>query len=304
MARAWDVPKRYINVSLFDGREGGVKSNKLLSFLTDEAKISFQTQSTVGYRANDATITITGLTREKMGFLATSYTAWAGRSILNRIILDAGYEGNHSILFDGEVVEAIPNLDNADFSISLKCRSLYFALTGQIMSVSKKGETSVKEIAQEIAKKMSDDKQKITLIYYPKEDYKITDYEMPDASPYDQMRNLSKQTGLDIYVENSRMYVKEQGTSAYGLKTLIIDSSNIIGSPMPDNLGCRVQIRMNCNLRCGMPAKITSSRFEQLNNKDLFVSEYHHVGETKGKKWFTEVVLIRNQLIVGLKNGG
>ena len=296
MARAWDVPKRYINVSLFDGREGGVKSNKLLSFLTDEAKISFQTQATVGLRASDAVITITGLRRDTMGFLATSYTVWTGESILNRIVLDAGYENNHSILFDGEVIEAIPNLDSADFSISLKCKALYYALTGDIMSVSKKGETSVKEIAQEIAKNMSNEKQSIALIYYPKEDYKITDYEMSDASPYDQMRNLSKQTGLDIYVENGRMYIKEQGKSADGLGTLVIDSSNIIGSPMPDSTGCRVQIRMNCNVKCGMKAKIKSSRFEQLNNKDLFVSEYYHVGETIGKKWCTDVILIRDRI--------
>lgn len=296
MARAWDVPKRYINVSLFDGREGGVQSNKLLSFLSDDAKISFQTDATVGYRSSEAVITITGLKRDTMGFLATSYTSWTGNEILNRIVLDAGYDNNHSIIFEGEVIDAIPSLETADFSISLKCRALYYALTGEIMSVSKKGEVSVKEIAQDIANKMSSEGQSVGLVYYPKSDYKVTDYSMSDASPYDQMRNLAKETGLDIYVENNRMYVKEQGKSADGLGTLIIDSSNIIGAPMPDNMGCRVQIRMNCNVKCGMTAKVNSLRFPQLNDKDLFVSEYHHVGETKGKKWFTEVVLVRNYL--------
>lgn len=296
MARAWDVPKRYINVSLFDGREGGVQSNKLLSFLSDDAKISFQTDATVGYRSSEAVITITGLKRDTMGFLATSYTSWTGNEILNRIVLDAGYDNNHSIIFEGEVIDAIPSLETADFSISLKCRALYYALTGEIMSVAKKGEVSVKEIAQDIANKMSSEGQSVGLVYYPKSDYKVTDYSMSDASPYDQMRNLAKETGLDIYVENNRMYVKEQGKSADGLGVLIIDSSNIIGAPMPDNMGCRVQIRMNCNVKCGMTAKVNSLRFPQLNDKDLFVSEYHHVGETKGKKWFTEVVLVRNYL--------
>lgn len=296
MVRSWDVPKRYIHVSLFDGREGGIKSNKLLSFLSDDAKISFQTQASVGLTASDAVITITGLRRDTMAYLATSYTIWTEESIVNRIVLDAGYDDNHSILFDGEVIEAIPNLDNADFSISLKCQTQYYSLNTEIQSISRKGEVSVKEIAQEIAKKMSDNLQTVSLVYYPEKDYKVIDYEMSNASPFDQMRNLSKQTGLDIYVENGRMYVKEQGKSADGLGSLIIDGSNIIGAPMPDNTGCRVQIRMNCNVKCGMPVKIKSSRFEQLNNLPFFVSEYYHVGETKGKKWFTEVVLIRDKI--------
>ena len=299
MARAWDIPKRYINLSLFDGRTGGIKSNKLLAFLSDDAKISFSTSATTALRSYEANVTITGLSRDTMGYLATAYTNWNSNAIKNRIVIDAGYDNNHSIVYDGQIIEAQPDLNSADFSISMKCAALYDSMTKNIQSISKEGEVSVKEIAEEIAGKISEDGDEVQVVYYPEKDYKVQDYSMSDASPYNQLRMLSKETGLDIYIENGRMYIKENGVAVNKLPELVIDSSNIIGSPMPDYMGCRVQIRMNPAVTGGMPARINSSRFELLNSYQYFVSEYHHVGETKGKKWFTEIVLLRNKIWQG-----
>lgn len=290
MARGWDIPKRHLSLTLYDGRAGGVKSKKTLSFIDDYAKVSFQTQSSVNGLAPSANINITGLLRDTMGYLATSYTSWTENKILNRIVLDAGYSNEHGVVFDGEIIEAMPSLDTADFSISLKCQSLYSQLTGNISSISKQDEVDAKEVAENIASDMG-----VELVYYPEEEFKVN-YTMSDASPVNQMRNLSKMTGLDVYVENGRMYVKEPAKAVDKLPNLVVDSSNIIGAPMPDALGCRVQIRMNPNLRSGMPVSLNSKRFPMLNSDDYFLNTYHHVGETKGKKWFSEIVLVRTKI--------
>ena len=297
MARAWDVPKRYINVSLFDGREGGVKSNKLLSFLTDEAKISFQTQSSVTELSPSAVISINGLTRDKMAYLATSYTNWTQQQIVNKIIIDAGYDNKHSIVFSGEVIEATPNLSSADFSISLKCMALNTILTGGVSSISIEGETTVLDVANKIVENMNEEGENIKLVYYPNREIKVSDFRMSDVSPQNQMRYLARMTGLNIWVENNRMYIKEADKPVENSKNLIIDSSNIIGAPMPDALGCRVQIRMEPNLYSGMPVELNSKRFESLNGSDYFIQSYHHVGETKGRKWFTELILVKTRLL-------
>lgn len=290
MARGWDIPKRHLSLTLYDGRAGGVKSKKTLSFVDDYAKVSFQTQSSVNGLAPSANINITGLLRDTMGYLATSYTSWTENKILNRIVLDAGYSNEHGVIFDGEIIEAMPSLDTADFSISLKCQSLYSQLTGNISSISKEDEVDAKEVAENIASDMG-----VELVYYPEEEFKVN-YTMSDASPVNQMRNLSKMTGLDVYVENGRMYVKEPAKAVEKLPKLVVDSSNIIGAPMPDALGCRVQIRMNPNLRSGMPVSLNSKRFPILNSDDYFLNTYHHVGETKGKKWFSEIILVRTKI--------
>lgn len=297
LARGWDIPKRFIEISLYDGRSGGLSSNKILSFLSDDAKISFQTQSSVTTKSPSATVVITGLTREKMIYLATSYTAWTEQHIINKIIIDAGYENNHGIIFSGEVMEAIPDLSNADFSVSLKCQGKFSLLNDGISSVSFDGKTTVLKIAQKIVEDMNksetSENERVGLVYYPNREIEITDYKLEDTSPINQMRYLSEISGLDIWLENNRMYIKEQEKPVEKLQTLRIDSSNIVGAPMPDSLGCRIQIRMQPNLQSGMPVELKSKRFEQLNSGKYFIQSYHHIGETKGKKWITEVVLVR-----------
>lgn len=293
MVRAWDVPKRYIKLSLYDGRSGGFNSTKILSEAGIDAKISFSTQATTFGTAAQANVNITGLTRETMGYLASSYTYWDKNAVSNRIVIDAGYENNHSIIYDGTVVEGIPDLGSADFNISLKCMSMQRAFK-QITSISEKGETDVRKIVDKIAKELN-----VRVASFPSGEYKVTDFIMMDTSPFNQMRYLSKMTGLDIYVENQRMYVKESGKPAEGIGNFKITPDMIIGAPLPTDRGCRVQIRMNPYIRGGIEVSLESLRFPMLNTKEgknYFIASYSHSGETKGKKWITELELTRNNI--------
>lgn len=293
MAREWDIPKRYLKLHLYDGRLGGLESTTDLSLLDDTARVSFQLQASTALMCPTATVNIGGLLRDKMGYLATSYTPWLKNTIYNRIVIDAGYNNQHGVIFDGQIIEAQPNLESADFNINLKCQALSVYLDKKVTSLTFEGETSVKDIAEKIAESMD-----LKLVYYPDKDYKVTDYNMSDTDPVNQMRNLARASGLDIYTSPERMYVKEPLKEA-NLPVLKIDSSNIVGAPMPDSLGCRVQIRMNPNLVGGMPVSLNSERFPMLNTVDYHLQSFSHAGETKGRKWISELVLVRNKTWLG-----
>ena len=75
MASNWIIPKRYLRLRLFSGRQE-LKETKLLSDLDVNTKISFEVTANINGAANDARITITGLTREKMAYLAGTFTNW------------------------------------------------------------------------------------------------------------------------------------------------------------------------------------------------------------------------------------
>lgn len=293
MVRAWDVPKRYIRLDLYDGRNGGFNSTKILAQAGIDAKISFSTQSTTFGTAAQANVNIVGLTRDTMGYLASSYTYWDKNAVSNRIVIDAGYEGNHAIIYDGTVVEGIPNLDSADFNISLKCMSMQRAFK-QINSLTEKGEVDVKSLAEKIAKSME-----VKLASFPEGNFKITDFIVTDTNPVNLMRYLAKATGLDMYVENRRMYVKKSGKAAENIGTLKITPDMIIGAPLPTDRGCRLQIRMNPYVKGGMKVALESKRFPILNTKEgqnYFLASYSHSGETKGKKWITDLELTRTNI--------
>lgn len=294
MARAWDVPKRYIRLSLYDGRSGGYNSTKVLSEAGIDAKISFSTQASTFGMSPEANVNIVGLKRDTMGYLSSSFTSWYKNAKDNRIVIDAGYEGNHAVIYDGSVIEGIPNLESADFNISLKCISLQNAYK-KVMSISEKEEVDAKEVAEKIAQQLD-----VDLVSFPDGDYKVKDYVVNDVDPVNQMRYLSRETGLDMYVDNGRMYVKEQGKEAKGAGTFKITPDMIIGAPLPTNRGCRVQIRMNPYVKGGMKVTLESKRFPMLStdkNGTYFIASYSHAGETKGKKWLTDIELTRTNIL-------
>lgn len=293
MVRAWDVPKRYIRLSLYDGRNGGYNSTKILSEAGIDAKISFTTQAVVYGMTPQANVNIVGLKRDTMSYLASSYTSWIKSAVNNRLVIDAGYEDNHSIIFEGTVVEGIPDLSTSDFNISLKAISLQNYMK-KVTSISEKGEVNVKDIAEKIAKDLN-----AQLVTFPEGEYKLNNYVLTDIDPINQMRYLARASGLDIYVENKRMYVKERGKEAEGIGFFKITPDMIIGAPQPTGTGCRVQIRMNPYVKGGMKVSLESLRFPMLNSKEAgnyFIASYSHSGETKGKKWITDLELTKTNL--------
>lgn len=294
--RSWDIPKRYLQITLYDAREGGYQSKKVLSELGIEAKVLFSTQSTVFGMVPQATIVITGLTRDKMSFLSTSYQYWTEHPIFNRIVIDGGYEGQHGILFDGNITECIPNLDNADYNITLKCVSMYNTFNNAIASVNVNGLATVNEIARKIASKMINSKGEtggIVVVSSISDEYKVADFNMPETSPINQMRHLASMSGVNIYVENDRMYIKENDAPHNGIGTFNIDPSMIVGTVVPTDKGCVVKIRMNPYVACGMNVNLKTYRFPLINGNKYWLASYNHTGDTKGRNWITTLELTR-----------
>lgn len=290
LASQWSIPKRYLSMTLFDGREGGRKSNKILAWADEKANVSFSTVLSAYGLASEANVTITGLTRDKMLYLATSYTSWTKNKIHNIIKIDAGYDNKHGLIYEGTVIEAIPNLNQANFSISLKCITQYGSRVQDIMSLSYEGEVNVTTIVDRIAKAM-----KFVPVYNESvRDIKTT-YSLSDSSPQDHIRYLAKITGLDIFTDKNRIIVKKTGEEVKGFNVLKIDDSNIIGSPEPTAIGCNVAVKMDCSVMAGMIVELKSLRFPTITT-DYILSSYYHSGETKGNKWTTYLNLIRRDL--------
>lgn len=292
LAKQWSIPKRFLSLTLFDGREGGVNSNKVLSWADINANVSFSTSASVYGMASEANITISGLTLDKMVYLSTSYTSWTENPIFNDVEIDAGYEGKHGLIYKGTIIEGKPNLNQANFSISLKCFSLYNTRVRDIVSLSYKGEKKVTEIVDEIADMIG-----FSPVYNESvRDEKINDYSLTDSSPEDHMKYIAKITGLDVFADKGRVVVKKKGESIEAFNKLKLDDTNIIGAPEPTPVGCNVTIKMDSSVCGGQAVELKSRRFPTLDSDKYFVSTYYHSGETKGNKWTTHLNLVRENI--------
>lgn len=287
----WRIPKRYLEIKLFDGRDSvDLREKKLLSWLDVDTNVSFSTSASAYGMASQANVTIIGLKPETMAYLSTSYRYWTENPIYNDIEIDAGYENQHGMIYKGSIIEGISDLNSANFSISLKCISLYRQRQEEIISLTYK-EIKVSQLIKDLAEKMG------AAPVYTKAvaDIIVKDYYLLNTSPEEHIRYLAKITGLNVFFDRNRLIAKKPDEAIDAFNFLELNSDRIIGAPTPTAQGCNVSIRMNPNVIAGQPVKLDSLRFPSMNG-DYVIGTYNHTGETKGAKWTTNLQLIRKSI--------
>ena len=287
MASNWIIPKRYLRLRLFSGRQE-LKETKLLSDLDINTKISFEANASISGAANDAKITITGLTRDKMAHLASSFTNWVNFQVQGEIVLDVGYEDLHGTIFDGGVFAGTPNLDTADYSITLKCMEAWYDTLQKPVALTFEGDVPVSEIASKIA---SDGKY--VFINKLKQDVILSNYQSPAMSTLQQARLLAQASNCLVWVQNGRLYIKNNDGADDSKSQLLIDINNMIGVPEPTEIGCRVRIRLNPSVYVGQTVKLKSIKFPSVDSASWTIQQITHSGDTKGNKWQTDLLLTR-----------
>lgn len=286
----WNIPKRYLRMELYKDDQSADKRNTL-AWLTENEYTKFDISAAVTGAMAEANITIGGLQVHKMFGVATSSTLWVKDWVQHRIVITAGYYGRYATIFDGTVMDAVPNLESADYTITLR------AITGfQKLSVPRSynfpGATPISKIAATFAA----DNGWAFIDALHDDSITITDYTARDQNVFEQMRSLSLMLPVEMYVENERLYLKRRGNFANGIPGLVINSSDIIGIPQPTQTGCKVRVRLNPWTRSGQVVELHSIRYPDLDNVKFWLSSFAHAGNTFGNDWFTELELIKDGL--------
>lgn len=272
--------RRYLRISLY-------LNGKLTYVLSEDLAVTFNTSEAVSGGLNETNITIYGLKPDTMFYLATANTQWVKNWQINRIVIDAGYYHNHGVIFDGVIMQAKPNLTNADFSINIKALSLFAELMNQKSYVFT-GDTSINEIAGKFAEDLG-----LTLESGVDNSIVINNFQLRDQSAVDGIRALSQATGLDIFESRGRLYVKKPDEGINKGKQLVINSGDIVGIPEPTPYGVNIKVRLNPSYISGQRVKVNSSRYPQLQSYNFFVMMISNAGATKGSEWVTNLNLVK-----------
>lgn len=283
----WAIPQRYCKLELYKGRALLTKTN-ILSKLDANYKISFTTSETVSGAVNETNVEISGLKPETMLYLSTSFTEWLENSPRNEIVIDAGYDSLHGVIFKGDVIEAIPNLDQADYSIKLKCMSYYDKMNNEQFSFSFPGSVPATVIAQAFAAQLG-----FGFFSDVETDIFVDNYNYINKNIIQHLRNLANISGLDVYISQNMVFIKTRGKPLKRFPVLKLGYKDFIGSPEPTPLGCNVRIKLNPSIATGQRVFVKSLKFTTLESVGYVVQSYSHSGDTKGSKWQTNVTLIR-----------
>lgn len=288
----WGIPRRYFRLRLFDGRKT-LRENRVLSDLDMRAKVTFNTTESVSGAVSEANITINGLTREKMTFLSTTSMIWAQPRIQNEIIIEAGYVGQSGIIFTGNIIQAVPSLDNADYGITVKALSSFNIMLDTVKSYSFKGSVSVSEIAGKFARDtgliLQDGIKDPTL--------KVTDFFTHNKSVIENIRILARIAGINIWPAKGRLNMARIGESLPNVQPYKVNSENMIGSPQPTDSGCKVKVRLDPSLMTGTAVTLESLKFPELNEEEYVLQTLFYSGDTKGSDWSATLNLVKKGII-------
>lgn len=287
----WSIPRRYLRITLYDGRSG-LRERKILSSLTEDYKISGDISATVSGAAAEANITIANLKTETMAFLATNFSTWTKNQIQNEIELDIGYDNNHALLFSGAIIEAVPSMVSETYTIRLKCQAQFAKSLNDLFSVSSKGKESVKTIAAQIASAYGYAAKVSTGAALQT----VNNYVLSKQPLLGHLRYLSEITGLDCFVQNDTVYIKQRNETIKTPRVYRIDGSNMIGSPRPTNAGAIVKVRIDPTIRTGIDATLKSIKFPQLNGGEYCIETVSTTFDTRGNDWFNELTLVRKDI--------
>lgn len=285
-ARTWDVPKRYLRLYVY---QQGKK--KPLWTLTEETRVQMNTVAAVEGAMTEANIVISGLKVDQMFALATNSTQWVRNWTQNRVVVEAGTYEKHCQIFAGTIMEARPQLLNADYSITMKAITGFFSMTKPV-SYSFPGATPVATIARQVAADNG-----LTFVDAVKDDsIIITDFTAQDSNMTEILRALSQATSVDIYEDMGRLILKRWGEAAPNYRTETITSDMLVGIPEPSQTGCKIQTLLNAGPRLGQAIKLRSAKYPQFEKYTMYLQKKSHSLDTFGADWYTTYELIRTGL--------
>lgn len=241
-------------------------------------------------------IEVFNLNQADLEFLSSGSATWAHKQVLFQLY--AGYEGQVSLLYSGQIMEAYPQ-GNPD--ISFKISGLadvrwsghnfsFEATKVKIMTLIRRAANEMNYNVR-IDKKIEQNNPALNKVL-PKFSY--------TGSPMGLLQKAQEamgkvSAGLDtvfITISNGEVTVWTPKSERSNQILLVSKDTGMIGLPRPTGAGCDVTILLDTTIRCGDKIKIQTTRIPMLNG-EYYVTGLTHDGEIRATSWYTTLKCAR-----------
>lgn len=252
----------------------------------DNIKVEFNITKSINTAGGEATISIFGLLPDDIAFLSTNYIAGSGALNQSLISLIGGYKDNKTLLFNGNIVNANPNLTSKDYNIEIKAINAIMASTNS-KSISLKNAT-LKSICQRLASDLG-----LILKYDNTINKTIGDYSY-NGTAFSQILNLRSYypNEIDIFINDGFLIIQKQKSLEKGKVFLLNSKTGLIGTPQPTATGCKIKSILNPALQVGGIIKLESKKIPQLNSF-YKILELKHMGSNRTDMWVSEITALQ-----------
>lgn len=243
-------------------------------------KIDFDAVNRIG-GYSEGHITLQNLKRDDINYLATSATYPMSKK--NAVKLEAGYNGDLSVVLNGQIYQVEADFTSPDNKISLTVQGglgQNFINTGKAISL--KGDIDLKDVCKELSTLES------MQLHYDENIKPIAQKGFSFVGTPMQLLNQLRNSFKDLYfyigADAKVLYVKPKENPAKNKVNTLSEDSGLQGTPKPTQFGIMAISILNPALKAGEWVNIKSQRVSQYNG-DWFIREIKHKGGNQGNEW-------------------
>lgn len=248
--------------------------------------VNFSVKKYMGAVMNEATIRIYNLAKEDIEYLTTFTSQWIAINQRKRIRIFAGYKDtNVGLIFDGDIVEALPS-SPPDIVLNCKALSGYYNNLS-VISKSVTEQISVKDLLKQVSSWTG-----LTVNDYTKTTRTISGFYHTGSITQiiDQLNNIPdiiayEDDGALCVVDSNNVNINKE-------RRKITKDSGMIDIPQPDAIGIKVKVLLDANIKIGQQIEVESSAIPACNGV-YTIYELEHQGELRGSNFYTLITARR-----------
>ena len=248
----------------------------------DGIEVKFSVEKVSSAVMNKADIDICNLTTDDIEYLTTYTSQFIALGQRKRIRLFAGYEDTGvSLIFDGDIVEAIPT-NGPDRWLKCKALSGYYNArtpTSTVLS----GTHTIREVCAAVAGFLN-----LSLNYTATSTKTIADFEYTGGKTK-AIKELNELGDIIAYEDDGVLVIQDQGQPRTDIGIRRIDeTSGLIGIPKPDAIGVECQILLDNSIKIGQRIYLESKIIPAADG-EYYIYELKHSGDLRGNAFYTEI---------------
>lgn len=242
-------------------------------------------------------------------------TLTAIREEFTRVVLQAGYDGNFGVIFDGQIKQVRRGRESqTDTYVDITAADGDSAYNFSAMSVSLPAGTGNRDSVGQVLRAMSE--FRIKRGYIPRD--------LPDNARVrgkvmygmcrDEMRKIAANTDTSWSIQDGALDMIPLTAYKPGDIPVLNSATGVVGLPEQTQDGIRLKVLLNPNLKIGQAVKLDndaiqrfrynlavkqqpvndrSMRSNKLNEDGLYyVMVADHQGDTRGQMWMTELTCL------------
>ncbi len=256
-------------------------------------RISFRVERKISALADTARIRIWNLNPESRGMLAQRSLTRVRRDPIRYVKLEAGYEDNFGVIFNGGIVRAVNNREGPDWITELECSAALAQALLNTLEKSYGSTTLVRTVVEELfaaagwtTVNFTTEAESILL-------GKFVNSKVVFGSAYVSVSRLLKAHGLvfNVDVDGISVYKPEHPRSTTFLP--LDETSGLVDTPKVTDFGADFKTLLDPRIRPGQKVRIDSETLQasitdSSLGRDFTLYSVACVGDTHTDDWFCE----------------